>query len=76
MGTLVPTSVAAVALGVTPDAIRMMRNRGKLTRHGSKQRALVDLDELAELAAQRCTPTEAWRPAKPGETPGQMLPEM
>lgn len=53
MGSLVPTAVAAHALGVTPDAIRLLRHRGKLTRHGTKQRALVDIDELAALAAER-----------------------
>lgn len=49
MGTLVPTAVAAHALGVTPDAIRMLRRRGKLSRHGTKQHALVDIDELIAL---------------------------
>lgn len=53
MGSLVPTAVAAHALGVTPDAVRMLRRRGKLTRHGTKQRALVDLDELIALTAER-----------------------
>lgn len=60
MGVLVPTAVAAHALGVTPDAIRMLRRRGKLTRHGSKQRALVDVDELMALAEER------------GDEPGQV----
>lgn len=52
MGTLVPTAVAAHALGVTPDAIRMLRRRGKLSRHGTKQHALVDIDELIALTGE------------------------
>jgi len=47
---LVPTDVAALALGVKPEAIRKKRQRGQLTRYGTPQRALVDLDELLDLA--------------------------
>lgn len=64
MGVLVSTAVAATARGVTPDAIRMLRNRGKLTRYGTKQRALVDLDELMALSDAMCTD-----PTRCGETP-------
>jgi hypothetical protein len=53
VGVLVPTAVAAHALGVTPDAIRLLRHRGKISRHGTKQRALVDLEELAALDYRR-----------------------
>jgi len=42
---LVPTTVAAVALGVTPAAVRQMIHRGTLTRYGTQKRALVDLTE-------------------------------
>lgn len=42
---LVPTDVAAAALGVTPVAIRLMFYRGTLTRYGTRKRALVDLAE-------------------------------
>lgn len=42
---LVPTAVAAVALGVKPDAVRQMFRRGRLTRYGSPEKALVDLAE-------------------------------
>lgn len=42
---LVPTDVAAVALEVTPGAIRLMIHRGQLTRYGTPKRALVDLAE-------------------------------
>jgi len=47
---LVDTKAAAVALGVTPGAIRQMASRGKLTRYGTKQRAQYDVDELLDLA--------------------------
>lgn len=42
---LVATDVAAVALGVTPGAVRLMFHRGILTRYGTAKRALVDLAE-------------------------------
>lgn len=48
---LVSTAVAAVALGVKPDAVRQYIHRGKLTRYGTTRRALVD---LAECEALRC----------------------
>lgn len=43
--TLVPTAVAAVALGVTPEAVRQLFSRGRLTRYGTAKKALVDLAE-------------------------------
>jgi hypothetical protein len=46
---LVPVAVAAAALGVTPPAVRQMFRRGKLTRHGTLQRALVDLTECEDM---------------------------
>lgn len=42
---LVPTSVAAVALGVKPASVRKLIERGRLTRYGTDRRALVDLSE-------------------------------
>ncbi len=50
---LVPSDVAAVALGVKPEAVRKMRERGTLTRYGSKRRALVDLAEVEALLVAR-----------------------
>lgn len=54
---LVPTAVAAVALGVTPGAVRLLIHRGRLTRYGTRARALVDMAEVRQLdefrAAQR-----------------------
>lgn len=42
---LVPSAVAAIALGVQPATVRQLIARGRLTRHGSARRALVDLAE-------------------------------
>lgn len=44
---LVPTAAAAVATGLKEATIRKLAQRGKLTRHGTKGRALYDVDELA-----------------------------
>lgn len=52
-GRLVETAVAAVALGVTPAAVRQLIKRGHLTRYGSAKRALVDLAECENRAEQR-----------------------
>lgn len=56
MKRLVSTDVAALALGVTQAAIRQMAHRGKLTRHGTRQRALYDLDELLDLRQHATAP--------------------
>ena len=48
---LVPTAVAAVALGITPAGVRQLIRRGILTRHGTVKRALVD---LGECERRRC----------------------
>lgn len=53
---LVPTDVAAAALGITPAAVRQLAHRGRLTRHGTKQRARYDLNEIEQL---RPTPTQS-----------------
>ncbi|MGW1719113.1 hypothetical protein [Streptomyces sp. NPDC002156] len=47
----VPTSLAALALGVQEGTIRQWARRGKVTRYGTKRQALYDLSELAALAA-------------------------
>lgn len=46
---LVPTEVAAVALGVAPATVRKWRERKILTRHGTRRRALVDLLECERI---------------------------
>lgn len=46
---LVPTAVAAVALGITPDGVRKMVERGRLARYGTLRRALVDLAECEAI---------------------------
>ncbi|MFB8030354.1 MerR family transcriptional regulator [Streptomyces sp. NPDC056465] len=50
-GTRVPTSLAALALGVPEGTIRQWARRGRITRYGTKRQALYDLNELAALAA-------------------------
>ncbi|WP_144311964.1 MerR family transcriptional regulator [Actinopolyspora erythraea] len=45
----VPTSLAALALGVSEATIRQWASRGKITRYGTKRQALYDLTELSEL---------------------------
>lgn len=49
MRRLVPTDVAAVALGVRPATVRQMFRRGKLTRYGAARCALVDLAECETI---------------------------
>lgn len=56
---LVPTELAALALGITPAAIRKLAERGKLTRHGTPQRATYDLEELLALADAKTLLTPA-----------------
>lgn len=53
MPNLVPSSVVAVALGVSPAMVRKLRQRGQLTRYGTTSRAEYDLDEVRELATRR-----------------------
>jgi hypothetical protein len=48
-----PTSLAAMATGVTEATVRKWVSRGKLTRYGSPGRAEYDIEELLKLAAQR-----------------------
>ncbi|MCA2211622.1 hypothetical protein [Jidongwangia harbinensis] len=49
----VPTELAALATGVSPDTVRQWARRGKLTRHGTPGRAEYDLEELAGLMDRR-----------------------
>ena len=48
---LVPTQLAALAVGVGEATIRKWASRGRITRYGSSRRALYDLDELLDAAA-------------------------
>jgi hypothetical protein len=50
---LLTTEDAALACGVDPATIRQWGVRGKLTRHGTPQRAMWRVDELAALVRQR-----------------------
>jgi hypothetical protein len=45
-GTLVPTDVAALALGITPGGVRILAHRGRLRQYGTPRRRLYDLAEL------------------------------
>lgn len=51
--TMVTTDVAAVALRITPAAVRQLFARGHLTRYGTPKRALVDLAECDARQIQR-----------------------
>ncbi|MFC6017227.1 helix-turn-helix domain-containing protein [Plantactinospora solaniradicis] len=53
---LVPTDLAALALGVKEATVRKMASRGTLTRYGTKQRARYDLDELLDVLERRDAP--------------------
>jgi hypothetical protein len=46
---LVPTGLAALAAGVTSATIRKWASRGKITRFGTPQRAMYDINELMHL---------------------------
>ncbi|KQX68922.1 MULTISPECIES: hypothetical protein [unclassified Streptomyces] len=51
---LVPTNVAALAVGVSEATIRKWVSRGKITRYGAPNcRSQFDIDELTEIALQR-----------------------
>jgi predicted site-specific integrase-resolvase len=61
---LVPTNVAALAVGVSEATIRKWVSRGKITRYGAPNcRSAFDIDELTEIAVRRpaCSPRR--RPA-------------
>lgn len=51
---LVPTNVAALAVGVSEATIRKWVSRGKITRYGAPNcRSGFDIDELTEIAKLR-----------------------
>ncbi|MFE6721774.1 hypothetical protein ACFVDU_29820 [Streptomyces albidoflavus] len=52
---LVPTNVAALAVGVTEATIRKWVSRGKLTRYGLPGRSEFDIEELTAIALRRRT---------------------
>lgn len=49
---LVPTKVAALAVGVPEATIRQWVRRGKLTRYGTPGRAEFDIKELTAFARE------------------------
>jgi predicted site-specific integrase-resolvase len=50
---LVPTNVAALAVGVSEATIRKWVSRGKITRYGPPGRSQFDIEELTRIALQR-----------------------
>ncbi|MDQ0757403.1 hypothetical protein [Streptomyces canus] len=51
---LVPTKVAALAVGVSEATIRKWVSRGKITRYGAPhRRSQFDIEELTEIALRR-----------------------
>jgi predicted site-specific integrase-resolvase len=51
---LVPTNVAALAVGVSEATIRKWVSRGKITRYGAPNcRSEFDIEELTEIANRR-----------------------
>jgi hypothetical protein len=50
---LVPTKVAALAVGVPEATIRKWAVRGKITRYGTPGRAEFDIEELMAIAERR-----------------------
>ncbi|MFI1831433.1 hypothetical protein ACH41E_34055 [Streptomyces sp. NPDC020412] len=51
---LVPTNVAALAMGVKEATIRKWVSRGKITRYGTPGcRSEFDIEELTQIALQR-----------------------
>ncbi|WP_405791563.1 hypothetical protein [Streptomyces sp. NBC_01506] len=51
---LVPTKVAALAVGVSEATIRKWVSRGKITRYGAPhRRSEFDIEELTEIARRR-----------------------
>lgn len=57
-----PTSLAAIATGVSEATIRKWVSRGKLTRYGSLGRAEYDVEELLLLASRRGDQSAPGRP--------------
>ena len=50
---LVPTNVAALAMGVSEATIRKWVSRGKITRYGAPGRSEFDIEELSAITVQR-----------------------
>ncbi|MGW1440299.1 hypothetical protein ACWD7M_34265 [Streptomyces griseus] len=55
MSRLVDTTAAQLGMNVKPATMRKWLQRGKLTRHGHDYygRAIVDLDEIAQILATK-----------------------
>lgn len=51
MGKRITTELAALALGISPAGVRQAVHKGNLRRYGTRRRALFDVDDLTEYAA-------------------------
>ncbi|MCX5000635.1 hypothetical protein [Streptomyces longwoodensis] len=78
---LVPTRVAALAVGVSEATIRKWVSRGKITRYGAPNcRSEFDIEELQEIALRRRseapdTPSSFFRGGRrPGARPARTGP--
>jgi len=52
---LIPTDIVARILGVKPGTVRMLAQRGQLTRYGTARHRMYDLAEVVELLRRRDT---------------------
>ncbi|MFB7947558.1 transcriptional regulator [Kitasatospora phosalacinea] len=50
---MIPTELAALAMGVTEATVRKWASRGRITRYGDRQHAKYDLDELLSLRRKK-----------------------
>ncbi|MFE1321143.1 hypothetical protein [Kitasatospora phosalacinea] len=46
---IIPTELAALAMGVTEATVRKWASRGRITRYGDRRHAKYDLDELLSM---------------------------
>lgn len=51
--TLIETPLAALMLGCTDRWVRTLVCRGDLTNRGTPRRIMLDVDQVADLAARR-----------------------
>lgn len=53
VGRLIDTATAAVALGITPGAVRQLGVRGRLVRYGTRRRQMWNLWEVRQRALEK-----------------------
>lgn len=72
---MLPTSLAALAAGVSEATIRKWVSRGKLTRYGSPGRAEFAVAELMDLVKGSSAPSRSSAAASDPEANGEPAPE-